>query len=340
MNELPRPYLVFLGDLDDGPAAKTAYGMRDWAPEACIGQWSLPEGRVDLGFAQLDPREARARGARSLLIAAAPFGGGLPDHWIPPLLEALQAGLDIVSGLHLRLSSVAPLAAAAQAQGRALYDVRHGQYERSVASGRKRTGKRLLMVGTDCSSGKKYTALSLARAMRRQGRPATFRATGQTGIMISGGGIAVDAVVSDFLAGVAERLSPDSSPEHWDVIEGQGSLFHPAYAAVTLGLLHGSQPDAMVLCHDPIRKHIGNYPDYPLPSLTEAIDLYQRLGRLTNPAARFVGVSLNTSKLGTAEATATLRAVEAETGLIAFDPLKGDLTPLFARLDETVCSPS
>ena len=134
-------------------------------------------------------------------------------------------------------------------------------------------GKRVAMVGTDCALGKKYTALALARAMRGQGVDADFRATGQTGIMIAGAGIAVDAVIADFIAGAAECISPDAAPDHWDLIEGQGSLFHPAYAGVTLGLLHGSQADGLVLCHDPLRTHLVSWPDYPVPGLAAARDL-------------------------------------------------------------------
>ncbi len=133
-----------------------------------------------------------------------------------------------------------------------------------AGTGRKRSGQRVLTVGTDCALGKKYTALALTQALQAQGAKATFRATGQTGIMIAGAGVAIDAVIADFIAGAAETLSPDNAPDHWDVIEGQGALFHPAYAGVTLGLLHGSQPDALVLCHDPSRTTIEDYPHMPV----------------------------------------------------------------------------
>ena len=151
----------------------------------------------------------------------------------------------------------------------------------------------LFRSGTDCALGKKYTALALTAALRERGVDADFRATGQTGIMIAGSGIPMDAVVADFSAGAAECLSPDAAPDHWDLVEGQGSLFHPAYAGVTLGLVHGSQPDAMVLCHDPVRKHVFGYPDFPLPSLKQAIGYYEQAARLTNPASRVVAISLD-----------------------------------------------
>ena len=176
-----------------------------------------------------------------------------------------------------------------------------------VATGRKRSGKRLLTVGTDCALGKKYTALAIARAFEQRGIDADFRATGQTGIMIAGGGMPMDAVVADFEAGAAEMLSPDAAPDHWDVIEGQGSLFHPAYAGVSLGLLHGSQPDVIVVCHEPGRTHMLGHPEFALPTIEETIDLNLRLGRRTNPAIRCGGVSLNTSQLSASEAQKLMR---------------------------------
>jgi uncharacterized NAD-dependent epimerase/dehydratase family protein len=203
-----------------------------------------------------------------------------------------------------------------------------------VASGRKRTGKRLLTVGTDCCVGKKYTALALFRALEGRGRDATFRATGQTGILIAGSGIPMDAVVSDFLSGAAEVLTPDNEPGHWDVIEGQGSLFHPAYAAVTLGLLHGSQPDALVLCHDAGRTHIDEYPDYPIPPLGDCIDAYLRAARLTSPRVRFIGVSLNTSGLPPARRSEAIDSAVARTGLPCADPGLGGIEVLVDGLPD------
>jgi len=201
-----------------------------------------------------------------------------------------------------------------------------------VASGRRRSGKRVLTVGTDCALGKKYTALAIARELSRRGVPATFRATGQTGIMIAGSGIPMDALVSDFLAGAAEQLSPDNDAAHWDVIEGQGSLFHPAYAAVTLGLLHGSQPDAIVLCHDPERLTIEEYPDYPIPRLQDAIDEYLRLGRLTNRSIRCVGVSINSSSLSDSEWAAYRDLLSRDLDLPVVDPMRGGVGSLATKL--------
>ena len=209
------------------------------------------------------------------------------------------------------------LKAAAERLGRRLIDVRQPPPNIPVGTGRKRTGKRLLTVGTDCALGKKYTALAITGAMRRRGVDADFRATGQTGIMIAGSGMPMDAVISDFVAGAAEILSPDAAADHWDVIEGQGSLFHPAYAGVSLGLLHGSQPDVFVLCHEPGREHLLGYPGFPTPSLPEAIARHVAMGSLTNAKIRCAGVSFNTASLpacGGRDADAGRRAIARPAG--------------------------
>lgn len=329
---LHMPYLLFLGEETNPLKAKTAFGLRDWSAPDCIGQTRLPGGTIDLGLAELDPAAAAAAGARSLVIGVTPVGGRIPAHWSPLLIAAVEAGLDIVSGLHTPLESVPGLAQAALRSGVRLVDVRRPPDNLPRATGKRRSGKRVAMVGTDCALGKKYTALALARAMRGQGIDADFRATGQTGIMIAGAGIAVDAVIADFIAGAAECISPDAAPDHWDLIEGQGSLFHPAYAGVTLGLLHGSQADGLVLCHDPLRTRLVSWPDYPVPGLAVARDLYLQAARLTNPAARLVGVSLNTSALDAAAAQEALARAERELGVPAFDPMRSDLDRVLASI--------
>lgn len=320
---LPVPYLLFLGDSTEPSYAKTAFGLRDWAPQLCIGEWSCPEATVSTGLPRLRPPAARERGARSLVIGVANSGGFIGETWIPLLLEALDAGLDIVSGMHARLAAVEPLRARAEQLGRRLIDIRVPPANIPIATGRKRSGKRLLTVGTDCALGKKYSALAIAREFSGRGLEADFRATGQTGILIAGGGIPMDAVVADFEAGAAELLSPDAAAEHWDVIEGQGSVFHPAYAAVSLGLLHGSQPDVLVVCHEAGREYMLGYPDYKLPTLEETLDLNLRLGRRTNPAIRCAGVSLNTSKLDADAAQELLRSESKRLGLPVADPVRG-----------------
>jgi uncharacterized NAD-dependent epimerase/dehydratase family protein len=258
-----------------------------------------------------------------MVIGVANVGGRILDSWIPSLLEALEAGLDLVSGMHTRLTSTPALVVVAERYHRRLIDVRTPPRDIPIATGRKRTGKRLLAVGTDCALGKKYTALAIARAFRERGVRVDFRATGQTGIMIAGSGIPMDAVIADFEAGAAEMLTPDAAPDHWDVIEGQGSLFHPAYAGVSLGLLHGSQPDVIVVCHEPGRTHILGQPQFALPSVEETIELNLLLGRRTNPAIRCAGVSLNTSKLSTADAQRLLEQESARLRLPVADPIRG-----------------
>lgn len=320
---LPAPYLLFLGDTTEPGYAKTAFGLRDWAPERCLGEFRCDGATVSAGLPLLAPREAAAAGARSLVIGVANAGGIIPDSWIDALVEAMQAGLDIVSGMHMRLGDIPRLRDAAATHGRRLFDVRQPPPGIRVGSGRRRRGKRLLTVGTDCALGKKYTALSLARAFRERGLDADFRATGQTGIMIAGGGMPMDAVVADFAAGAAEMLSPDAGDAHWDVVEGQGSLFHPAYAGVSLALLHGSQPDVFVVCHQPGRTHVLGHPDFALPGIEEAIEMTLALGRRTNPGIRCGGVSLNTAHLSQADADALLASEGARLGCAVADPIRG-----------------
>jgi uncharacterized NAD-dependent epimerase/dehydratase family protein len=320
---LPTPYLLFLGDTTEPGYAKTAFGLRDWAADRCVGEYALPAATVTTGLPRLDFAEAVARGARGLVIGVANRGGVIPDDWVAALEQALDAGLDLVSGMHARLAEIPRLAAAAERHGRRLIDVRVPPADIAVATGRRRTGRRLLTVGTDCALGKKYAALSIARDLRARGHDATFRATGQTGIMIAGHGMPIDAVVADFVAGAAEWLSPDAAPGHLDVIEGQGSLFHPAYAAVSLGLLHGSQPDLFVVCHQPGRREILGHPGHRLPSIDEVIDQTIALGRVVNPGIRCVGISLNTSAMTAADADAAILDTAERIGLPAADPIRG-----------------
>ncbi len=332
MHQLKKPYLLYLGDAQDPVNAKTAFGLRDWCRSDVLGEWSLPTAMVSVGVPRLSPSAAAAQGAGSLVIGIASVGGALPMQWLSDIEAAIHAGLDIVSGMHTRLTSFPSLVRAAQQYDVQLVDVRHSDIPFACATGRKRTGKRVATVGTDCALGKKYTALALTRALRAHGANATFRATGQTGIMIAGEGIAIDAVVADFVAGAAEQLTPDNAPDHWDVIEGQGSLFHPAYAGVTLGLLHGSQADAFVLCHDPSRKFIDGFPDFPIPDLPDAIRQYVQAGRVTNSAIRCVGLSVNSSSMTDAEWHRYAQQVSRELGLSVGDPLRGGINEIAQAL--------
>jgi uncharacterized NAD-dependent epimerase/dehydratase family protein len=319
--EIPQKYLIFVGDVPAPLDAKTGFGLVDWRRDVCLGQYRLPGCKVDLGIPDMSPAEAFAAGARSMVIGIAPFGGGFAPAWIDAIVLALDSGLAVASGMHARLGGVPAIAAAAQRNGGALFDVRHADRKFDVGTGRKRSGRRLLTVGTDCAVGKKYTALAIARGMNGTGMKATFRASGQTGILIAGRGVAIDAVVADFVAGAAEWLSPDNEPDHWDVIEGQGSLFHPAYAGVSMGLLHGSQPDAIVVCHEADRTHIDGYPDYPVPDLQRCIDLNLTVARLTNPQARCVGVSVNTSAMTPQASRQYLERIAQDFSVPCFDPV-------------------
>lgn len=322
LEALPQPYLLFLGDTTEPGYAKTAFGLRDWAGDRVVGEWGCG-ATVSTGLPFLTPKEARARGARGLVIGVANSGGIIYDSWIPPLVEALESGLDIVSGMHMRLADTPQLKAAATRYGRRLIDIRTPPKNIPIGTGHKRSGKRLLTVGTDCALGKKYTALALARAFVQRGVDADFRATGQTGILIAGSGMPMDAVVADFEAGAAELLSPAAAAQHWDVIEGQGSLFHPAYAGVSLGLLHGSQPDVFVVCHEPGRDRVLGHEEFALPSIEETIDMTVLLGRRTNPSIRCGGVSLNTGKLSIDAASELLESERRRLGLPVADPMRG-----------------
>ncbi len=320
---LPAPYLLFLGDTTEPGFAKTAFGLRDWAGERCIGEFALPAATVTTGLTRLTPREAVAAGAQAMVIGVANPGGVIPPGWMPALIEAIEAGLDLIAGMHAGLSSIAALRDAATRHGRSLIDLRTPPADIPIASGRKRTGRRLLTVGTDCALGKKYTALAITRGLVERGIDATFRASGQTGIMIAGEGIAIDAVIADFAAGAAELLSPDAAPDHLDVIEGQGSLFHPSYAAVSLALLHGSQPDLFVVCHQPGRECILGNPAFPVPPIEAVIDQTIAIGRLTNPSIRCAGISLNTGGLDADAAARVVADTSDRLGLPAADPIRG-----------------
>lgn len=321
--ELPSPYLLFLGDVTERPYIKTALGLKDWAPDRCLGEYASPGVGVTAGLPWMTPAQAAAAGAKAMVIGAATAGGAVAPAWLNALNEALEAGLDLISGMHTPLADSAGLAATAARLGRRLIDVRTPPPNIPIARGVKRGGKRLLTVGTDCALGKKYTALSLTQAFKARGLDAQFRATGQTGILIAGGGIPMDAVVADFCAGAAEILAPEASPDHWDLIEGQGSLFHPSYAGVSLALLHGAQPDVIVLCHEPGRTRMLGASEFHIPSLPHAISLNLELAARVNPDVRCAGISLNTSHLSEAEAAEVIASTQRELGLPVADPIRG-----------------
>lgn len=329
--QIAKPYLLFLGDVPDALAAKTAQGVADWRPDWCVGQHRLPGCAADIGVPDVSIEEAADKGARTMVIGAVNAGGVLPEHWVDALVAALAAGLDLASGLHRRLRDVPRIAEAAKACDRSLHELREPPISFVTGKGEKRPGRRLLTVGTDCSVGKKYAALALEREMRARGMDADFRASGQTGILIAERGVAIDAVVADFVSGAAEWLTPAADPGHWDVVEGQGSLFHPSFASVSLGLLHGSQPDAFVVCHEPMRTAMRGV-TRPLPSIAEVIEETVRTGRLTNPDIRPVGIAVNTSALDEGQARDLLESTAEELGLPASDPVRFGVSNIVDRL--------
>ncbi|MEM6589447.1 MAG: N-acetyltransferase DgcN [Pseudomonadota bacterium] len=329
------PYLLFLGDAPDMLAAKVAIGIRDWRPEHALGQIRLPGCGADLGIKDMTLAEAKAAGARTLVIGVANRGGVISQAWKEVLIEALEMGYDLASGLHNLLRDEGDLVAAAQTHGCTLHDVRVPTVGYPIANGKKRTGKRCLAVGTDCSVGKMYTAMAMESEMRERGMKATFRATGQTGILVTGSGVPLDAVIADFMAGSVEYLTPDNDPDHWDLIEGQGSLFHVSYSGVTMALVHGGQPDALILCHEPTREHMRGLPEYTQPSLATLRDTALPLARVGNPACEVVGVSVNTQHMSEENAKAYLAEVEAALGLPTTDPYRfgsGKLVDALAKI--------
>jgi len=331
--ELKRPYLLFLGDVPDALAAKTAIGIVDWRKDWCVGQVRLPGCKADTGLPDVGLQQAIAAGAKTMIIGVVNAGGVLPDHWLDSIVAALDAGLDVASGLHLRLEDIPAIAEAAKRNGRQLHNVRQSDQKFKTGQGTKREGLRLLTVGTDCSVGKKYTSLALEKGMQEAGLDAIFQATGQTGVFISGRGVSIDAVVADFISGAAEWISPATEPDIWQIVEGQGSLFHPSFAGVSLGLLHGSQPDAFVVCHETTRTHMRNV-KHPLPSIQQVIDLTISCGQLTNPNIRCVGIAVNTQALDEATAVSTMAEIAKVHDLPTVDPIRTGVAPIVARLQQ------
>ena len=316
------PYLLFLGDAPDQLSAKVAQGIKDWRPANAVGQYRMDGCKADVGLKDMTLAEAKEAGAKTLVIGVANRGGHISQSWKKVLIEALGMGYDLASGLHNLLREEGDLVAASQINGCTLHDVRVPNVQYPIADGKKRAGRRVLAVGTDCSAGKMYTALALDEAMRERGMNSTFRATGQTGILITGSGVPLDAVIADFMAGAVEYLTPPNDADHWDIIEGQGSLFHVSYSGVTLALIHGGQPDALIICHEPTRTHMRGLPEYTLPSMEAVRDVALTLARVANPACQVVGISINTQNMAEDEATKYLAEVEAQLGLPTVDPFR------------------
>ena len=316
------PYLLFLGDAPDQLAAKVAQGIKDWRPQNALGQFRMEGCGADLGLTDMTLEEAKAAGVKTMVIGVANRGGHISDSWRDVMVRALELEMDIASGLHNLLRDEGQLVAAAQTYGATLHDVRVPSVGYPIANGRKRSGKRVLAVGSDCSVGKMYTALAMDAEMNRRGIRSTFRATGQTGILITGHGVPLDAVIADFMAGSVEYLTPDNDDDHWDHIEGQGSLFHASYSGVTMALIHGGQPDALILAHEPTRTHMRGLPDYSLPTLEQLRDTALPLARVVNPKCQVAGISVNTQHFGEDQALSYLEELEKRMGIPAVDPFR------------------
>ena len=330
---IQQPYVLFLGDAPDPLAAKVAQGIKDWRPGLSIGQITLPGCKADMGLKNLSIKESVSMGAKTLVIGVANRGGIISDKWKDVLKEAIISGLDIASGLHNLLRDESELVNLAKIHNTNLIDVRVPTVEYPIANGIKRSGKRCLAVGTDCSIGKMYTAIALEKEMKNKGLKATFRATGQTGILITGDGVPLDAVIADFMAGSIEHLTPDNDEDHWDIIEGQGSLYHPSYSGVTMALVHGGQPDALILCHEPTRSHMRGLPSYSLPTLRELNDTAIKLAKVVNKNVKVIGISVNTSNMETEKALEYLKQVEEEMKLPTVDPVLTGTSRLVEELD-------
>lgn len=318
--DIKKPYLIFVGDAPDELAAKTSFGVVDWCPDDCIGQYRLPGCAPDLRLPNLNMSEARERGVETVLIGVANRGGVIPDTWINPLVEALQNDMSIANGLHTPLDSIPAIREAAENSSGQLLEIRKPTGISHIATGVARSGHRLLTVGTDCSVGKMYTALALSKELQRRGIDTDFRATGQTGIFIAGSGVPVDAVVADFIAGSVEQLCPAAQSDHWDIIEGQGSLYHPSFAGVSLGLLHGAQPDALVLCHEPTRTHMRGLPGRAIPEITDVMEMNLQTARIVQPDVQFVGIAVNTKHVESSERESYLQSLSDQLELPCEDP--------------------
>lgn len=338
------PFLLYLGHSTDSVGIKTARGLATFRRGDCVGEFRHDDCPLTLGLPRLTMEEAAARGARTLVLGVAHAGGAMGPVLIEDAHAALAAGMSVASGLHHRLRDVPSLVALARARGLHLIDVRDPPRDLKVGTGEFRAGRRLLTVGTDCSVGKMYASIALAEGLRARGRAAgfgaDFRATGQTGILIAGSGVPVDAVVADFISGAIEQLAPARHDGGWDVIEGQGSLFHPSFAGVSTGLLHGAQPEAIVLCHDPARAEMRGIPGRSLPDLSDCLAMNLQVARLTSPRVYAAGVCLNTVTMDEDAARALCRRVEDMLGLPATDPHRFGVEPILGLLCTAPSAPA
>jgi uncharacterized NAD-dependent epimerase/dehydratase family protein len=335
-------YLI-LADGEFGPlTSKTANSVIRYLPDrivAVVDRVNAGKTVQDvLGFGGKVPvvgsmKEGLTGKPDAVLIGIAPVGGRLPEEWRQWLLEAIDAGCEIWSGLHTFINDDAVIAERARQKGTAIHDLRRPPANLPVSSGKAKSVDPyvILTVGTDCNVGKMTSQLQITKQLNAKGVRTRFVATGQTGIMIEGWGIAVDAVVADFIAGAAETLVLEGSKDADIVlVEGQGSLNHPGYSGVTCGLLHGSCPDGLILCHQATREYIGDYRKASwlrIPPLTDYIKLYETVAGFVHPT-KTVAIALNTYDLTELEAKAACEAATRETGLPCTDPVRFDPAPI------------
>ena len=326
-------YLILAeGKSGDAHYGKTMRGVVAYSPHPTVA--IVDSGRAGETYEEIpivaSVDEGLAFEPDTALVGVATQGGRFPPAWRELLKESIAAGLDVENGLHEFLSDDPDMAELASKHGVELRDLRKPPPGLSVPTGEnlRVQAKIVLTVGSDCAIGKKTVAIELDRAARARGLKSAFVPTGQTGIAIAGWGIAVDAVVADFLAGAAEWLVVEGARRGGEVlfVEGQGALVHPAYSGVTMGLLHGSAPHALVLCHWAGAEVVEGYPDHPLPPLAELVELHERASLRLRPAT-VAGIALNTHGLSDEDARAAAAAARAETGLPADDPVRfgGDL---------------
>ena len=336
-------YLIIAEGAFSPETSKTANSAIRYLPDRIVGVLdSTAKGRTSqdvLGFGGAIPvlktiDEGFARNPTAILIGIAPAGGKLPDEWRGWILSAIDRGRDIWSGLHTNLSDDPEFAARAKAKGVTITDARKAPEHLPVSTAKAKDVDAyvVLTVGSDCNVGKMTAQLQLVKDLNARGLKTRFAPTGQTGILIDGWGIAVDAVIADFIGGAAEQLVLDGAKGS-DVVlvEGQGSLIHPGYSGVTLGLLHGSAPSGMILCHQSSRRFVGDYGGrdawLKIPKLSELVRIYEDAARPVNPS-KVIGVALNTYDLDDAAAKAAIEEAQRDTGLPATDPVRFDPAPL------------
>lgn len=316
--EIKKPYIIFLGDAKDYKAAKTAFGIKEWRPEWCVGQVCLSGCEVDLQLPYVNLAEPTE--AKTFVIGVSPYERTLPESYVHTIKLAISAGLDIVNPLHGALPK--EVVDFADKVGVTIHNVRHRSVDYPKGNGFKRSGLRLLTVGMDCASGKKYTALRIFRELSLHLDPTEvdFRSTGQTGFLISESGINNDTIQADFLSGAAEYLTPNAKPSHWDIVEGQGALSHPSFGAGSLSLLHGTQPDVLVMCLE-IGRVMYRGVNQPIVDFKGEVDLNLLIASRNNPNVRLGAISIFTRDAEESAVTEFKRmAKKLFPGIPVFDP--------------------